>query len=85
MTMLPVEVAVAAMTEMADGERLAHERRLLKNAEDEYAAAARALAACQAGEKIAEQLHDLPGVGTAHELVHPVPHSFLRGIQRELR
>ncbi|MEV6742015.1 hypothetical protein AB0N14_36025 [Streptomyces sp. NPDC051104] len=57
-TMLPVEVAVAAMTEMADGERLARERRLLKNAEDEYAAAARAMAACQAGEKIAEQLHD---------------------------
>jgi hypothetical protein len=57
-TMLPVEVAVAAMTEMAVGERLARERRLLKNAEDEYAAAARAVAACQAGENIAEQLHD---------------------------
>ncbi|MFF3910319.1 hypothetical protein ACFYZJ_31215 [Streptomyces sp. NPDC001848] len=57
-TVLPVEVAVAAMTEMADGERLARERRLLKNAEDEYAAAARALAVCRAGERIAEQLHD---------------------------
>ncbi|MFJ8361828.1 hypothetical protein [Streptomyces sp. NPDC093984] len=57
-TMMPVEVAVAAMTEMADGEKLARERRLLKNAEDEYAAAARALAACRAGERIAEQLHD---------------------------
>ncbi|EKX60170.1 hypothetical protein PV416_01095 [Streptomyces ipomoeae] len=56
--MLPVEVTVAAMTEMADGEKLARERRLLKNTEDEYAAAARAMAACQAGENIAEQLHD---------------------------
>jgi hypothetical protein len=57
-TMLPLQVAVAAVTEMADGERLASERRSLKNAEDEYAAAARAAAACQAGEEIAEQLHD---------------------------
>ncbi|WP_258308698.1 hypothetical protein [Streptomyces sp. NWU339] len=57
-TMLPMEVAVAAMTEMADGERLARERRLLKNTEAEYVAAAGALAACRAGENIAEQLHD---------------------------
>jgi hypothetical protein len=33
-------------------------RRLLRNAEDEYAAAARALASCRAGEVLAEEVHD---------------------------
>ncbi|MDT0468787.1 hypothetical protein [Streptomyces gibsoniae] len=52
--MLPLEVAV----ELARGQNRASEYRLLKNTEDEYAAAARALATCQAGKDIAEQLHD---------------------------
>jgi hypothetical protein len=40
------------------GPRQVDERRLLKNAEDEYAIAARALAACRVGQSIAEQAHD---------------------------
>jgi hypothetical protein len=66
-TMLPLEIAVAAVTEMAEGERLAR-RRLLKNAEAEYAVAARAVAACQAGEEIARQFHDRETVGLLRQL-----------------
>ncbi|MFF7144294.1 hypothetical protein ACFZB5_24160 [Streptomyces nodosus] len=55
---LPLKAGVSAAAQMATGQRPADERRLLKNAEDEYVAAARALAVCQAGKDIAEQLHD---------------------------
>ncbi|WP_406164798.1 hypothetical protein [Streptomyces sp. NBC_00996] len=57
-TLLPLEAGVSAVAEMVRGHKPAHERRLLKNAEAEYAAAARALATCQAGKDIAEQFHD---------------------------
>ncbi|MGW4823185.1 hypothetical protein ACWEP4_30480 [Streptomyces sp. NPDC004227] len=56
--MLPLEVGAWAVAEKVRGQHPAHEHRLLKNTEDEYAAAARALATCQAGSDIAEQLHD---------------------------
>ncbi|MFJ4519298.1 hypothetical protein [Streptomyces sp. NPDC088816] len=56
-TMLPLEVGASAVAEKVRGQQSAHEHRLLKSTEDEYAAAARALATCQAGSDIAEQLH----------------------------
>ncbi|MFF4761048.1 hypothetical protein [Streptomyces sp. NPDC001292] len=55
---MPLEVGAWALAERVRGQQPAHEHRLLKNTEDEYAAAARALATCQAGSDIAEQLHD---------------------------
>ncbi|OIJ92665.1 hypothetical protein [Streptomyces colonosanans] len=55
---LPLQVGVRVVTETARGRQPADERRLLKNTEDAYAAAARALATCQAGKNIAEQFHD---------------------------
>ncbi len=55
--MLPLTVGAMLVTGLLRG-RPADERRLLKNAEDEYAAAARALAASRAGESIAEQIDD---------------------------
>jgi hypothetical protein len=57
-SLLPLEVGVSAVTEVVRGQKPANERRLLKNTEDEYAAAAWALATCRAGKDIAEQLHD---------------------------
>ncbi|MDR3080089.1 MAG: hypothetical protein LBV60_04040 [Streptomyces sp.] len=56
--MLPVKAGVLVVTETARGRQAADERRLLKNTEDAYAVAARALATCQAGKNIAEQFHD---------------------------
>ena len=57
-TTLPLEIGASVAAEVLRGRHPANEHRLLKNAEDEYAAAARALAACRAGESIAEQLQD---------------------------
>ncbi|MFF7144550.1 hypothetical protein [Streptomyces nodosus] len=57
-SVLPLGAGVSAATEAVRGEGRADERRLLKNAENEYAAAARALATCQAGRDIAERLND---------------------------
>ncbi|MEV5012060.1 hypothetical protein, partial [Streptomyces sp. NPDC055692] len=57
-SVLPLQVGVSAVTEIVRGERPADERRLLRAAEDEYTAAARALATCQAGKDIAERLND---------------------------
>lgn len=57
-TMLPLTVGSMFVTGWLRGNRPVDERRLLENAEDEYAVAARALAACRAGESIAEQVHD---------------------------
>ncbi|MGW3497443.1 hypothetical protein [Streptomyces sp. NPDC001020] len=55
---LPVKAAVLTVTETARGRQPAGERRLLKNTEDAYAVAARALATCRAGKNIAEQFQD---------------------------
>jgi len=55
--MLPLAIGSRFVTELRSG-RAAHERQLLRNAEEEYAAAARAVAACWAGESIAEQIQD---------------------------
>ncbi|WP_189316691.1 hypothetical protein [Streptomyces brasiliensis] len=57
-SLLPLEAGVLAVTEIVRGERPADERRLLRAAVDEYTAAARALATCQAGKDIAERLDD---------------------------
>jgi len=55
---MPLKAGVLAVTETVRGGQPADERRLLKNTEDAYTAAARALATCQAGKNIAEQFHD---------------------------
>ncbi|KUO09561.1 hypothetical protein [Streptomyces dysideae] len=56
--MLPVTVASKVVRGVLPGGGLANPRQQLRNAEDEYAAAARALAACRAGEALAEQVDD---------------------------
>ncbi|MEV5987462.1 hypothetical protein AB0L85_21000 [Streptomyces sp. NPDC052051] len=55
---LPLRAGAAVVAETAHGRRPADERRLLKNTEEAYAVAARALATCQVGKNIAEQFHD---------------------------
>ncbi|MER7406838.1 hypothetical protein ABT373_31300 [Streptomyces sp. NPDC000070] len=55
-TMLPLTIASRVVRGMLPGGGPADPRRLMRNTEDEYAAAARALAACQAGEVLAEQV-----------------------------
>jgi hypothetical protein len=57
-TMLPLRIGSTIVTGMLRGRRPTDERRLLQNAEEEYAVTARALVACRAGESIAEQVHD---------------------------
>ncbi|KDN73549.1 hypothetical protein DF19_04810 [Streptomyces olindensis] len=56
--MLPVTVGSRAVRGMLPGGGPADPRQVLRNTEDEYAAAARALAACRAGEVVAEQVDD---------------------------
>ncbi|MFF4399671.1 hypothetical protein [Streptomyces sp. NPDC001480] len=56
--MLPLNIGAAAVKGMLSGRRPADARRLLRNAESEYSAAARALATCRAGEVLAEQVDD---------------------------
>ncbi|WP_328769793.1 hypothetical protein [Streptomyces sp. NBC_00286] len=56
--MLPLTIGSAIVTDMLRGRQPNDERRLLKNAEDEYAVTARALAACRAGQTIAEEIHE---------------------------
>lgn len=56
--MLPLTIGSAVARGMLPGGGPADPRRLLRNAEDEYAAAARALAVCRAGEVIAEQVDE---------------------------
>ncbi|MDX2936056.1 hypothetical protein [Streptomyces ipomoeae] len=58
--MLPLTIGSVVVRGMMPGGGPAAPRRLLRNAEDEYAAAARALAACRAGEVLAEQMDDQP-------------------------
>ncbi|MER8225881.1 hypothetical protein ABTZ58_36155 [Streptomyces sp. NPDC094143] len=52
--MLPLTTGSTLVTNMLRGRRPNDKRRLLENAEDEYAITARALAACRAGQSIAE-------------------------------
>jgi hypothetical protein len=56
--MLPLTIGSVILTGVLRGGRTTDERRLLKNAEDEYAAAARALVSSQAGEVLAEHVYD---------------------------
>ncbi|GAP47653.1 hypothetical protein [Streptomyces azureus] len=56
--MLPLSIGSTFATEMLRGRWPNEERRLLRNAEDEYAVTARALAACRAGQSIAEEARD---------------------------
>jgi hypothetical protein len=56
--MLPVTVGSRAVRGMLPGGGPADVRQVLRNTEDEYAVAARALAACRAGEVVAEQVDD---------------------------
>ncbi|WP_328773848.1 hypothetical protein [Streptomyces sp. NBC_00286] len=55
--MLPLAIGTSLVTGLLGG-RQANELRLLKNAEHEFTAAARALAASRAGESIAEEIQD---------------------------
>ncbi|WP_345019021.1 hypothetical protein [Streptomyces shaanxiensis] len=55
---LPLTIGTAVVRGVLPGAGPADPRRLLRNAEDEYAAAARALAASRAGEVLAEQVDD---------------------------
>jgi hypothetical protein len=55
--MLPLTIGTGIVREILPGGP-ADARQLLRNAEGEYAAAARALAACRAGEVLAEQVDD---------------------------
>ncbi|MEU6593946.1 hypothetical protein ABZ923_32845 [Streptomyces sp. NPDC046881] len=55
---LPLALGQKAVTGVMRGRGPADERQLLKNTEDEYAAAARALATTQAGEVLADQAQD---------------------------
>lgn len=57
-TVVPLEAGVSAVTQIVRSQGPTEVRRLLRNAESEYVAAARALATCQAGKDIAEHLHD---------------------------
>jgi hypothetical protein len=59
---LPLQVGARIAEGIVRGPRPVDERRLLRNAEDEYAIAARALAACRVGQSIAEQAHDQAAV-----------------------
>ncbi|MFI5683421.1 hypothetical protein [Streptomyces sp. NPDC051636] len=56
--MLPLTIGSKIVTGMLPGRGPADARQLLRNAEDEYAAVARALAASRAGEVLAEQVDD---------------------------
>ncbi|MER6411286.1 hypothetical protein [Streptomyces humidus] len=67
-TLLPLDATVAAVTEIVRGQQLPDAHTLLKNAEDEYAATARAVATCQAGENVAEQLQDRESADLLHLL-----------------
>ncbi|GAA2632550.1 hypothetical protein [Streptomyces vastus] len=55
--MLPLAIGSSLVTGLLGG-RQANELRLLKNSENEFTAAARALAASRAGESIAEEIQD---------------------------
>ncbi|MFI5821181.1 hypothetical protein ACIA8I_18980 [Streptomyces rishiriensis] len=56
--MLPLAIGSVVVRGLLPGGGPADPRLLLRNTEDEYAAAARALAACRAGEVLAEQVGD---------------------------
>ncbi|OUC94696.1 hypothetical protein [Streptomyces swartbergensis] len=56
--MLPLSIGSVVVRRMLPGGGPADPRRLMRNVEDEYAAAARAMAVCRAGEALAEQMHD---------------------------
>ncbi|TJZ93684.1 hypothetical protein [Actinacidiphila oryziradicis] len=58
---LPFDVAMAVPVGALWGRRRAPERQLLKNAEDEYAITAMAVATCRAGESIARETDDAAG------------------------
>jgi hypothetical protein len=58
---LPFDVAMAVPVGALRGWRRAAERQLLKNAEDEYAITALAVATCRAGESIAQEADDDAG------------------------
>jgi hypothetical protein len=56
--MLPMTVGAKVVKGMLPGGGPADARQILRNTEEEYAAAARALAACRAGEALAEEVDD---------------------------
>jgi hypothetical protein len=56
--MVPLTIGSTILTDMLRGRQPNDERRLLRNAEDEYAVTARALATCRAGQSIAEEARD---------------------------
>ncbi|MCQ9181612.1 hypothetical protein KMT30_21685 [Streptomyces sp. IBSBF 2953] len=56
--MLPLAIGSVVVRGLLPGGRPADPRLLLRNTEEEYATAARALAACRAGEALAEHMGD---------------------------
>ncbi|MEV5440728.1 hypothetical protein AB0K80_32700 [Streptomyces sp. NPDC052682] len=58
--MLPLTLGSVVVRGVLPGGGPADPRRVMRNAEDEYAMAARALAACRAGEALAEQMDHQP-------------------------
>ena len=68
--MLPFTIGTAIVRGILPGGGPADARRQLRNAEDEYATAARALAASRAGEVLAEQVDDQPTADLLGSLRH---------------
>ncbi|AVV46529.1 hypothetical protein PYK79_53930 [Streptomyces sp. ID05-04B] len=58
--LLPLTIGSVVVRGLLPGGGPADPRHLLRNTEDEYAAVARALATCRAGEVLAEQMDDQP-------------------------
>lgn len=67
---LPVTLGQKAVTGVVRGWGPADERRLLRNTEDEYAAAALALATARAGEVLADQAQDRATLDLLQEIRH---------------
>jgi hypothetical protein len=65
---LPLSIGQKTVTGVMRGRGPAAERQLLRNTEDEYAAAARALAATRAGEVLADQAQDRATLDLLREL-----------------
>jgi hypothetical protein len=67
---LPLTLGQKTVTGVMRGRGPADERQVLKNTEDEYAAAARALAAARVGEVLAGQAQDRAAVDLLREISH---------------
>ncbi|PAZ17324.1 hypothetical protein CLM62_02765 [Streptomyces sp. SA15] len=83
LTRLPLEIGALIATEAIRGRQSTDERRLLRNAEDEYGITARAVAACRAGQSIAVEAHDQAAADLFEELLRQ-DEDLLRRLQDSL-